>query len=436
MNRAKVEPLQLADDVAPDASGREDLLRAIVQGDPKARAWAKERLADLGVDLAHEDGEAHRTADDAFAALSVGGLLDHVEQRLEGGVEYLPTGWPRLDAALGGGFLVPSLNVIGAPPKAHKSTFVQVIATQHVERGGVAYYLDVENGRLRFLRRLLCRRARLGSRDVALALKDHRAGVFASRDAFDRWQEAKEWLKITMNKGLFAEFTPPDNFAARVASARRLAGDRQLLVVVDSLQKLPMDFSDRRSSVDKWVRLFERLRHEYEAVFLVVSEVSRDNRTGGYRTGETSLKESGGIEYAADVAMTMDRTTADDEDEDAIATLKILFARDSDEDPRGDVASYEPKRPHHGLDEVDPVAIRKSSGSRKGAHGPEPTARNAAADFLADLLAEGAESVENIEKKGKLAGHSLSTLRRAGKALGVQPCTVLLRSGWKLPEAG
>jgi hypothetical protein len=196
-----------------------------------------------------------------------------------------------------------------------------------------------------------------------------------------------------------------------------------------------MDFADRRSSVDKWVRLFERLRHEYEAVFLVVSEVSRDNRTGGYRTGETSLKESGGIEYAADVAMVMDRTTADDEDEDAIATLKILFARDCDEDPRGIVASYEPQRPHHGLEEVDPVAIKRDA-RRKGAHGPEAKARNAAADFLADLLADGAETVEAIFRKGKASRFSESTLRRAGKALGVLPCTVLLKSGWKLPETG
>ena len=235
-----------------------------------------------------------------------------------------------------------------------------------------------------------------------------------------------------MGKGLFAEFMPPDNFEARVAAARRLAGDRQLLVVVDSLQKLPMDFTDRRSSVDKWVRLFERLRHEYEAVFLAVSELVRDNRLGGYRTGETSLKESGGIEYAADLAMVMDRTTADDDEQDAIATLKILFARDSDEDPRGDVASFEPKRPHHGLDEIAPVAIRKA-GVRKGAHGPAPEKREGAKGFLRDLLADGAKPVEVIFRRGKAVGYSESTLRRAKLAIGAASCTVNLKSGWKLP---
>ena len=138
------------------------VLAGLMQPTAETKEFGLDRLPDLGADLDHEAASAS-LGDDAFAALSVGGLLAHVEQRLEGGVEHLPTGWPRLDAALGGGFLVPSLNVIGAPPKAHKSTFAQVIATHHVERGGVSYYLDVENGRLRFLRRLLCRRAGLGS---------------------------------------------------------------------------------------------------------------------------------------------------------------------------------------------------------------------------------------------------------------------------------
>jgi len=103
---------------------------------------------------------------DALRGLALASALAKEEAALEGETSHVATGWRRLDAALGGGFAIPSLNLLGAAPKTGKSTWAQIVAERHVEGGGFVYYLDLEIGRRRFLRRLLCRRSRLGGSQV------------------------------------------------------------------------------------------------------------------------------------------------------------------------------------------------------------------------------------------------------------------------------
>jgi hypothetical protein len=237
-----------------------------------------------------------------------------------------------------------------------------MIAERHAEGGGFVYYLDLENGRRRFLRRLLCRRARLGGGHVAAALRAERLGLFESRAEVTRWAEAKRWVQDALAPGFLVEFTPPHDFAARVSAARARAADRPLLLVIDSLQKLPMDLDDRRAGVDAWVRLLERLRHEHETAVLLISEIKRDQK-GGYTPHEAAFKESGGIEYAADLAMTLTRPTAEQESE-MYSTLRVELARDCDDDPRGTVAAYRPVFPFYGLEEFDPA--KPTSRTRNG----------------------------------------------------------------------
>lgn len=360
-----------------------------------------------------------------LAALSIGAALQHEEARLEQGVARVATGWPRLDAALGSGLAVPSLTVLGAPPKSGKSTWTQMIAVRHVEAGGVAYVLDLENGRRRVLRQILCRCAELGPKEVAAALRDERAQVFRSREAAERWGAAKVWLRDTLGPRLYVETTPPHDLVARVAAARQVAGDAKLLLVIDSLQRLPAanPRDDRRTTVDAWIALLGRLRHEHEAAILLVSEIRRGRE--GYAPREDAYKESSGIEYGADLALTLSRAAADDEGADAVSTLRVELARDSDEDPRGDVASYRPVHPYYGLAEENPAP-------RRG-RGRPATQGSAAAEWLRDQLAHGAMRVSEILRRGEEAGYSRRTLYRARDAIGAVSCTVQLHDGWRLP---
>lgn len=366
-------------------------------------------------------------AADRLGNLSVYMAIVNEADRLEDDLQRIATGFPRLDAALGGGFAVPSLNILGAGPKSSKSTWSQIVAVQHVESGGVAYVLDLENGRTRFLRRLLCRHARLGAHEVGAALRGGDAAPFAKREAAERWRTAKVWGRTTIGPCLFAEFSPPKDLGQRLADVRALAREKPVLVVIDSLQKLPMDFSDRRAATDRWIREFERWRYEHNLVILVVSELKRDLR-GGYTASESAFKESGGIEYAADLAMTLSRPRSD-EDDDAVSTLRIELARDCDEDPRGVVASYAPVFPFYGLDEREPVPPRQGAGRR----GPRPERADAAGAWLKTRLASGPVKVSDVLREGTAAGHSRTTLYHARRDLDVRSCTLTLASAWRLP---
>jgi KaiC/GvpD/RAD55 family RecA-like ATPase len=359
-----------------------------------------------------------------LAPLSIATHLAIEAHTLDHGVQRIPSGWPRLDKALGGGFAVPSLNIIGAAPKSGKSTWAQHVAVHHLGQGGAVLYVDLENGRRRFLRQLICRKAELGSSAVTRALENERAGVFTTKAEAARWNDAKAWVGQRLPL-LFASFKPPADWHACLTAVRAAAGARKLLVVVDSLQKLPGDLAERRSVVDGWVRLFEQLRHELDAVFLVISEIKRGRE--GYKAGEDAFKESGGIEYAADLAMTMDRPRAD-EGEESVSTLRIELARDCDEDPRGDVASYVPVRPHYGLQEADPEP-RKERKSR----GRKATARGKAETLLEQLLQDGPVAVGELEARASAEGISRATLNRAKDSIGAKSCTMNLHSAWRLP---
>lgn len=358
----------------------------------------------------------------ALMRLSISAHLALEQESLENGVEYVPTGFPSLDQRLGGGLVLPSLNVIGGGPKSLKSTVARIAAYHHAEAGGVVYYLDLENGRKRHLLRVLCRRANLSPEQARDAV---RQGPSADNVNLARWRGAEEWVR-SLGTRMFLEFTPitEKEFAARVSEVCGFprAEGRRVMVVIDSLQKLLMEnLNERRAGIDRWTRLLERLRHELGITIVVVSEVKRDQYGGGYAGGPASFKESGGIEYAADLAMTLTRSKD-------TATLRVELARDGVEELRGEpVAAFEPKFPYYDLEEVPITAERSTPG-------PKPTKKNAARAFLQEKLASGAVKKDDLCKEAKadqICGGSL--LYEVAKEMQLLDAEVDGKPAWRLP---
>jgi len=295
-----------------------------------------------------EHKKAPKTLDDTQLARRAGSALE----RLHRGVERLKTGFPELDRALGGGIAVPSIAVLGAKPKCGKSTIVSVIAESVVAAGGYAYIWDLENGLDRFLRRLMCRRARLNPEILA-------------KDAFvppESWRITEDMvLRSDFGRRLFVDDQrrmPAASLERSIAELSERAKRDQVpfLVVLDSLQKLPVDnLSDRRAGVDRWMRWLEQIRDAYRATILLTSELKRPQQGQEYKANEVALKESGDIEYTADLVLSLDRHVRDDEyaaEDGALAppaTMRIVFNRDG---RTGIVADYRLVYPHHGIDEL------------------------------------------------------------------------------------
>ena len=103
------------------------------------------------------------------------------------------------------------------------------------------------------------------------------------------------------------------------------------------------------------MRWLEGIRDKYRATILLTSELKRPQQGQEYKSSEIALKESGDIEYTADLVLSLDRKMIDDEfaaedgEKAPPATMKIIFNRDG---RTGIVADYELVHPHHGVREI------------------------------------------------------------------------------------
>jgi replicative DNA helicase len=215
---------------------------------------------------------------------AVSGLVDFLETEYEG----LPTGFPTVDKKIAG---LRGLVLIGGPPKKGKSIFCLNVAlhvAQKVKNSSVLYY-DLETGEQLLTLRLL-------SNFYNKTFEQLRQ----ERDKGSEWQRN---LKEALPNFLFCtdpKDMMPDSIESRVA----LQGSKRVLLVLDSLQKLPALEKQRRDSIDAWLRVLERLKLNSNVTILLVSELSRGDGEINYkRPSLGSFKESGDIEYTADVAL-------------------------------------------------------------------------------------------------------------------------------------
>jgi putative DNA primase/helicase len=75
-------------------------------------------------------------------------------------------------------------------------------------------------------------------------------------------------------------------------------------------------------------------------------------------------------------------------------------------------------------------------GDKEVPRGPAPKTRDAASDWLADLLKDGPMAVDEIKIQAKDAGLAWRTVRRANEVLGIVACKRTFAGGWEwtLPE--
>ncbi|MEQ8191624.1 MAG: DnaB-like helicase C-terminal domain-containing protein, partial [Candidatus Eremiobacterota bacterium] len=199
--------------------------------------------------------------------------------------------------------------------------------------------------------RIICRLARLGETELRLT------GIPA--DKFEDYKKAIEKFKILGNN-LFVvtnrKIELTDIFQ-QIDYAREITDKKKILLVFDSLQKLPVkSLRDRRSGIDSWLRDLEEIRDRKEVEILLISEIKRDDRGGGYRPLVDSFKESGDIEYTADTALGIYRPDAED---NTLVRLEVLAGRDVES---GIVSDYRVKYPFWEFEEINQRERNKRSG--------------------------------------------------------------------------
>lgn len=242
-----------------------------------------------------------KTRPDSMALYMKDQLQAEIDQLTAAAKTAKKTGLPDLDKISGG--LYPGLYVIAATSSLGKTTFALQIADHLAETGNDVLFFSLEQSRLELVSKSICRLAYTSAGSNATSL-NIRLGLEtdAIRDARQLYAE-----KIADRMNIIeGNFNCDRKFIAD--KVRKYVKQNQVrpVVFIDYLQILQPEKDDRgrtiegtRESVNENVTALRQLSRELNLTIFVISSVNRTN----YLTpiDFESLKESGGIEYTADV---------------------------------------------------------------------------------------------------------------------------------------
>ena len=243
-----------------------------------------------------------------------------------------PTGLEGLDRYLGGG-LQPGLTVLGAVPNIGKTTLALQIAENIAKSGTPVLYYSLEVSdkwicmkavsRLLFLESGLNEQSCLSANELRRAQPEVREKFF---DALEKLRESAEnFYVITSNrkKALTAQFIA-DNAEEFIRE-----NEKKPVVFVDYLQLLSPDdktaYQDNRRSTDVVIAKLTTLARNNGIPVFLISSLSRSSYDTPARMQD--FKESGAIEYSADVLLEM-QMYAVHEGKKEVETAKSRSPRD------------------------------------------------------------------------------------------------------------
>ena len=208
------------------------------------------------------------------------------------------TGFPNLDKAAGG--IYPGLYVLGAISSLGKTTLIHQIADQMAGAGEHVLFFSLEQSRFEMASKSLARITAYRNIRSAVSSLDIRKGniTFAVQEA------QKVYTKMIAPRMSIIEgnFNCNISFIGDYVARYIKKNGRKPVVVVDYLQILD-GLGDQKQTtrdlVDTNVRELKRMSRNHDIPVIVISSLNRTNYLAP--VDFESFKESGGIEYTADV---------------------------------------------------------------------------------------------------------------------------------------
>jgi len=228
------------------------------------------------------------------------------------------TGYANLDNEM---ILYPGLYVLGAISSLGKTTFAHQLADQLSEQGNHVLYFSLEQSRLELISkgisRLMAKKILnvASTRHLDSGKKSNSASTrnltqskiltaveIMRGDSSDMLENTiDEYAEIGENENII-ECNFETNIDDVISYVKNFIAENNYLpvVIVDYLQVLrPSEQAGVRESIDENVKKLKQLQTEFKLVLLVISSLNRLNYMN--TVDFESFKESGGIEYTADV---------------------------------------------------------------------------------------------------------------------------------------
>lgn len=293
-----------------ELSGYADILRNACTG-RKILNLCQEMAKSLGTSNASVCADLSRKASEIIASETVSKEVNirelnekivqgyenaYEEVQVKGNVDYTPglkLPWRKMNL-LYNGFNV-GLHIIGARPSVGKTSFALQLMRFWCDQGYRVLFNGLDMSSLEALKRPIAERSRISSRQAQFGK--------ASKDDIERIRKSAEKTSQLYDSGLFSMITEYDVHAFKAHCARRAAANSLDIVVVDFLQCMRYNGSERLSDVQVITHVSHVLKsisNELGIHVVALSQLSRDNVKGEGRTPEISdLRGSGAIEQDA-----------------------------------------------------------------------------------------------------------------------------------------
>lgn len=231
-------------------------------------------------------------------------VLNYIKQDMAGEIERFKvskkrTGFMNLDMEAGG--LYPGLYVIAAISSLGKTTFSAQMADQLAAAGNDVIFFSLEQSRLEMVSKSLARESAKIDRKTSISSLAIRNGITSeSLKKAAAQYSAKVGDRLSIVEGNFSCDLP---FIGQYVRGYISRTGKRPVVFIDYLQILqgtdPTGRQSTKDRVDMTVTELKRMSRDLGITVIVISSVNRQN----YLTpiDFESLKESGGIEYTADV---------------------------------------------------------------------------------------------------------------------------------------
>jgi len=211
----------------------------------------------------------------------------------------LDTGFPHLNNVANG--LTEGLFVLGAAPSTGKTTWAKQLADQVIgcNPKAVCLFVSLEQSREELRVKTLSRLSSIENRDILRGRIDITTPAWAKVKKASADYQAQTAGRFFVMEG--DKTTTPDRIRLAALQVKRATQAEGLLIVVDYLQIIPTteDYKDPRSRVDAVVSDLRRIARDLGASVMAVSSIGRV----AYNAPSLSAyKESGGVEYGADLA--------------------------------------------------------------------------------------------------------------------------------------
>lgn len=247
---------------------------------------------------------------DNLLAYLDGGHLENAIERFKSG-KSIKTGFSNYDAVQP---LYPGLYVVGAISSLGKTTFCHQLGDQLAKQGQHVLYFSIEQNRLEMVTKGLSRLTEQIDPFNGLSAIDIRRG--ASNGALKK--AIAEYKTFAGNISIIeCSFDVLEEDIIQYVEDYIKATGLTPVVIIDYLQIIPGTPDNlghrpnTKDAVDSHVRAFKKLQSRHDLILFLIASLNRQN----YLTPVDfeSFKESGGIEYTADVVIGLQLAVMNDD---------------------------------------------------------------------------------------------------------------------------